>query len=80
MNILDSSLFQFEMQSWTAVSRLNQPIAFQDRNVEDVQDGYVNFDPRKYKYMTVMRRRTDVAVQVTVFGRVITNNLYLGKV
>jgi hypothetical protein len=40
---------------------------FQERNVDDVQDGYVNFDPRKQKYVTVMRRRTDVAVQVTSF-------------
>jgi len=37
----------------------------QDRNVNDVKDGYVNFNPRKQKYVTVMRRRTDVAVQVT---------------
>jgi len=36
----------------------------QDRNVNDVKDGYVNFNPRKQKYVTVMRRRTDVAVQV----------------
>lgn len=53
------------MQTLTSVSHLNQPIAFQDRNVDDVKDGYVNFDPRKYMYVTVMRRRTDVAVQVT---------------
>jgi uridine kinase len=64
---LDLCLFQFEIQAQTAVSRLNQPVVFQDRNVDDVQDGYVNFDPRKHKYVTVMRRRTDVAVQVTSF-------------
>lgn len=60
-------MFQFEIQTWTAVSHLNQPIVFQNRNVDDVQDGYVNFDPRQHKYVTVMRRRTDVAVQVTLF-------------
>lgn len=60
-------LFQFEIQAQTAVSHLNQPVVFQDRNVDNVQDGYVNFHPRKHKYMTVMRRRTDVAVQVACF-------------
>lgn len=65
MKILDLCLFQLEMQTWAAASRLNQPIVFQDRNVDDVQDGYVNFDPRRHKYVTLMRRRTDVAVQVT---------------
>jgi hypothetical protein len=63
---LDLCLFQFEMQTWTASSHLNQRIAFQDRNVDDAKDGYVKFDPRKHKHVTVMRRRTDVAVQVTL--------------
>lgn len=58
-------MFQFEIQAQTAFSRLNQPVMLQDRNVNDVKDGYVNFNPRKQKYVTVMRRRTDVAVQVT---------------
>jgi uridine kinase len=75
MTILVLCLFQLEMQTWAAVSRLNQPIEFQDHNVDDMQDGYVNFDPRKHKYVTVMRRRTDVAVQVTPSGRVINSNL-----
>ena len=57
-------MFQFEIQAQTAFSRLNQPVMLQDRNVNDVKDGYVNFNPRKQKYVTVMRRRTDVAVQV----------------
>jgi hypothetical protein len=65
VKILDLCLFQLEMQTWAAASCLNRPIMFQDRNVDDVQDGYVNFDPRRDKYVTVMRRRTDVAVQVT---------------
>lgn len=67
MGCSELCLFQFEIQAQTAFSRLNQPVMFQDRNVDDVQDGYVNFDPRKHKYVTVMRRRTDVAVQVTFF-------------
>lgn len=65
MKILDLFLFQLEMQTWAAASRLNQPIMFQDRNVDDVQDGYVKFDPRRHKYVTVTRKRTDIAVQVT---------------
>jgi uridine kinase len=67
MGCWEPCLFQFEIQAQTAISRLNQPVVFQERNVNDVQDGYVNFDPRKQKYITVMRRRTDVAVQVTSF-------------
>jgi uridine kinase len=67
MGCSELCLFQFEIQAQTAFSRLNQPVVFQDRNVDDVQDGYVNFDPRKQKYVTVMRRRTDVAIQVTSF-------------
>jgi hypothetical protein len=60
-------LFQFEIQRRIAVDRLNQPVVFQDRNVGDVRDGYVSFDSRCKNYVTVMRRRTDVAVQVTLF-------------
>ncbi|PNF18221.1 hypothetical protein B7P43_G17753 [Cryptotermes secundus] len=52
-----------EMQTWAAASHLNQPVMFQDRNVDDVQDGYVKFDPRRHKYVTVTRKRTDIAVQ-----------------
>jgi len=67
MGAWELCLFQFEIQAQTAFGRLNQPVVFQDRNVDDVQDGYINFDPRKQKYVAVMRRRTDVAVQVTSF-------------
>jgi hypothetical protein len=63
------------MQTWTAINHLNQPIAFQDRNVDDVKDGYVKFDPRKHKYMTVMRSRTDIAVQVTSWCSLINSNV-----
>ncbi|XP_021939103.1 WD repeat-containing protein 63 isoform X3 [Zootermopsis nevadensis] len=53
----------FEIQTWIAVDRLKQPVAFQDRDVDDMRDGYVNFDSLHHKYVTVMRKRTDVAIQ-----------------
>lgn len=72
---LEFCSFQFEIQTWIAVDRLKQPVAFQDRDVDDMRDGYVNFDSLHHKYVTVMRKRTDVAIQVmplfAVSGRVI---------
>ena len=60
-------LLQLEIETIIIASGLYKPAKFQNQDPGDSRDGYVHFEPNKDKFVTVTRKRVDVAVQVCLY-------------